>query len=257
MESHRPVLSSSAKLVFPSDRAVRNRSDMKRERTPAAARTADGLLASRRALPIWSAKQALLQEVASSPTVILTGDTGCGKTTQIPQFLHAAGYSALGMIGVTQPRRVAAMSVAQRVAAEMGTQVGELVGYCVRFDDRSGPRTRIRYLTDGMLLREAMGDPLLSRYSVLIVDEAHERSLQTDVVLAILKAAQVARAKAAPKAEPSAEPAAEPTAEPTVEPRGAGTLAVPARSRGSRRPTPPLKLLVMSATLELEVCCGY
>ena len=184
---------------------------MKRERTPAAGRVADGLLASRRALPIWSAQKELLREVASSPTLILTGDTGCGKTTQIPQFLHAAGYSARGIIGITQPRRVAAMSVAQRVAAEMGTQVGELVGYCVRFDDRSGPRTRIRYVTDGMLLREAMSDPLLSRYSVLVVDEAHERSLQTDVVLAILKAAQAARAKKAvgpSEAEPgtAAEP---------------------------------------------------
>ena len=198
---------------------------MKRERTPAAARVADGLLASRRALPIWSAQQELLREVASSPTLILTGDTGCGKTTQIPQFLHAAGYSARGIIGITQPRRVAAMSVAQRVAAEMGTQVGELVGYCGRFDDRSGPRTRIRYVTDGMLLREAMGDPLLSRYSVLIVDEAHERSLQTDVVLAILKAAQAARALKEPPAE----------AEPPTTPAEPGATSITPRAKGAAR----------------------
>ena len=230
---------------------------MKRERsTPAAARVADGLLASRRALPIWSAQQELLREVASSPTLILTGDTGCGKTTQIPQFLHGAGYSARGIIGITQPRRVAAMSVAQRVAAEMGTQVGELVGYCVRFDDRSGPRTRIRYVTDGMLLREAMGDPLLSRYSVLIVDEAHERSLQTDVVLAILKAAQAARGlKAEPKpAEAEAEAGAEP---PTVTAEPGATSITPRAKGAARRAAPPLKLLVMSATLELEVLCGH
>lgn len=226
---------------------------MKRERTPAAGRVADGLLASRRALPIWSAQKELLREVASSPTLILTGDTGCGKTTQIPQFLHAAGYSARGIIGITQPRRVAAMSVAQRVAAEMGTQVGELVGYCVRFDDRSGPRTRIRYVTDGMLLREAMSDPLLSRYSVLVVDEAHERSLQTDVVLAILKAAQAARAK---KAVESTE--AEPTeAEPGTAAEPSATSIAPRAKGAPRRTAPPLKLLVMSATLELEVFCGY
>ena len=233
---------------------------MKRERsTPAAARVADGLLASRRALPIWSAQQELLREVASSPTLILTGDTGCGKTTQIPQFLHGAGYSARGIIGITQPRRVAAMSVAQRVAAEMGTQVGELVGYCVRFDDRSGPRTRIRYVTDGMLLREAMGDPLLSRYSVLIVDEAHERSLQTDVVLAILKAAQAARGlKAEPKpAEAEAEAGAEAEA-PTTTTAELGATSITPRAKGAaRRAAPPLKLLVMSATLELEVLCGH
>ena len=231
---------------------------MKRERTPAAGRVADGLLASRRALPIWSAQKELLREVASSPTLILTGDTGCGKTTQIPQFLHAAGYSARGIIGITQPRRVAAMSVAQRVAAEMGTQVGELVGYCVRFDDRSGPRTRIRYVTDGMLLREAMSDPLLSRYSVLVVDEAHERSLQTDVVLAILKAAQAARAKKAvgpTEAEPTE---AEPTeAEPGTAAEPSATGIAPRAKGAPRRAAPPLKLLVMSATLELEVFCGY
>ena len=236
---------------------------MKRERTPAAGRVADGLLASRRALPIWSAQKELLREVASSPTLILTGDTGCGKTTQIPQFLHAAGYSARGIIGITQPRRVAAMSVAQRVAAEMGTQVGELVGYCVRFDDRSGPRTRIRYVTDGMLLREAMSDPLLSRYSVLVVDEAHERSLQTDVVLAILKAAQAARAKKAvgpTEAEPTeAEPTeAEPTeAEPGTAAEPSATGIAPRAKGAPRRAAPPLKLLVMSATLELAVFCGY
>ena len=123
---------------------------------PTAAASSEEILATRRALPMWEARENFLKEVAAAPTLILTGDTGCGKTTQIPQFLHAAGYSAHGVIGITQPRRVAAMSVAQRVSVEMGTRLGETVGYCVRFDDRSGPRTRIRYVTDGMLLREAM-----------------------------------------------------------------------------------------------------
>ena len=138
--------------------------------------------------------QALLAAVAASPTLVLTGETGCGKTTQIPQFLLAAGYAERGIIGITQPRRVAAMSVAKRVSEEMGVELGSRVGYSVRFDDCSSSETRLRYLTDGMLLREAIADPLLRRYAIVIVDEAHERSLQTDMMLAILKRAQAARA---------------------------------------------------------------
>jgi HrpA-like RNA helicase len=213
---------------------------MKRKRPAAApaapATTPPNVLPSHGALPIRSARLAFLHEMSNSPTVILTGDTGCGKTTQIPQYLHTAGYGTRGMIGITQPRRVAAMSVAHRVAAEMGARVGELVGYCVRFDDCSGPRTRIRYLTDGMLLREALGDPLLSRYAVLVIDEAHERSLQTDVVLAILKAAQAARAAAEPPPPNHTTAAGRPPCQPAP---------------------PPLKLLVMSATLELDAFCAY
>ena len=146
----------------------------KRARAP----TTDGerpLDAARRELPIWAVRRAFLDEVASSPTVVLTGETGCGKTTQIPQFLLAAGYDSKGIIAVTQPRRVAAMSVAQRVADEMEVELGSKVGYTVRFDDTSSEATRILYMTDGMLLRAAMQDPTLSRYSVLVVDEAHER----------------------------------------------------------------------------------
>ena len=120
------------------------------------------LLASRQELPIWEARKGLLSELASAETVVITGETGCGKTTQIPQFLHAAGYTQRGLIGVTQPRRVAAISVAHRVSAEMDTHVGGLVGYCVRFDDCTSKDTRIRYLTDGMLLRETMADRLVN-----------------------------------------------------------------------------------------------
>lgn len=91
------------------------------------------------------------------------------------------------MIGCTQPRRVAATSVAQRVADETGTQVGGLVGYAIRFDDKTSVATRIKYMTDGMLLREMMLDPLLSKYSVIMIDEAHERSLYTDILVGLLK----------------------------------------------------------------------
>jgi HrpA-like RNA helicase len=130
---------------------------------PRAPLSAAALLAHRQALPIWSARQRLLDEVAAAPTLILTGETGSGKSTQVPQFLRAAGYAETGAIGVTQPRRVAATSLARRVAAEAGVELGAGVGYSVRFDERFDRRppgrggTQIKYLTDGMLLREVSG----------------------------------------------------------------------------------------------------
>jgi ATP-dependent RNA helicase DDX35 len=113
----------------------------------------------------------------------------CSKSTQIPQFLDEAGWTAGGrLVGVTQPRRVAASTVAARVAQEMNCELGTDVGYSVRFDERTDPsRMRIKFLTDGMLLRETMRDPLLSRYSVLMLDEAHERSVATDVLMGLMK----------------------------------------------------------------------
>jgi HrpA-like RNA helicase len=107
---------------------------------------------------------------------------------EIPQYLYEAGYTANGkIIGITQPRRVAATSIAQRVAEEMGTQLGKAVGYSIRFDDNCSLDTKIKFLTDGMLLREIMLDPLLSKYAVVMLDEAHERSLYTDILLGLLK----------------------------------------------------------------------
>jgi HrpA-like RNA helicase len=117
------------------------------------------ILAARKKLPVWAARDALLDSVRQSPTLILSGETGSGKTTQIPQFLLEAGYGRTGLIGVTQPRRVAAISVARRVATEMGEEIGQRVGYCVRFEECSSEATRLRYLTDGMLLREAVANP--------------------------------------------------------------------------------------------------
>lgn len=120
------------------------------------------------------------------------GETGSGKTTQIAQFIAEAGYThdAKGqkkIIACTQPRRVAAMSVARRVADEMDVVLGEEVGYSIRFEECSGPKTIVKFLTDGMLLREAMTDPLMEKYSVIILDEAHERTLATDVLFGLLK----------------------------------------------------------------------
>ena len=129
------------------------------------------------------------ETLAKNQTLILVGETGSGKTTQIPQFVVEAGYTNDGKMCVcTQPRRVAAMSVARRVADEMDVNIGEEVGYSIRLPRKpTGPKTFMKYSTDGMLLREAMTDPLLSRYSVIVIDEAHERTLATDVLFGLLK----------------------------------------------------------------------
>jgi HrpA-like RNA helicase len=103
----------------------------------------------------------------------------------VPQFLYAAGYK--GMIAITQPRRVAAISLAKRVSEEMNSPLGQLVGYSIRFEECSSPKTRIKYMTDGMLLRELLNDKLLRKYSVVILDEAHERTLRTDVLFGMMK----------------------------------------------------------------------
>jgi len=140
-------------------------------------------------LPVAGHRREVLWALEQHQVLILVGSTGSGKSTQIPQYLDESGWTAGGrLVGVTQPRRVAASSVAARVAAEMGVELGHDVGYSVRFDERTDPeRTRIKFLTDGMLLRETMRDPMLSRYSVIMLDEAHERSVATDVLMALLK----------------------------------------------------------------------
>ena len=166
----------------------------------------------RRRLPVYASRERLVSELRKHETVIIVGETGSGKTTQIPQFAHEAGVAGGLMVACTQPRRVAAVSVARRVAEETGTALGDLVGYAIRFEEKSSPATRVKFLTDGMLLREAVTDATLSRYGVVMIDEAHERTLQTDFLLGTLRKTQDAR-------------------------------------RGTPR---PLKIVVMSATLEAE-----
>ncbi|KAF7338545.1 hypothetical protein MVEN_02080700 [Mycena venus] len=131
----------------------------------------------------------LLYAIEKHGVIIVVGQTGCGKTTQLPQYLMESGWAQNGnVIACTQPRRVAATSVAGRVASEVGTILGDEVGYTIRFEDVSDKeRTRILYMTDGMLFRETLVDPLLSRYSVIMIDEAHERSVYTDLLLGVLK----------------------------------------------------------------------
>lgn len=143
----------------------------------------------RESLPVFAFRSQLIKAVHENQILIVVGETGSGKTTQLTQYLAEAGFANNGMIGCTQPRRVAAMSVAKRVAEEVGCKLGEEVGYFVRFDDCTSPSTRIKYLTDGMLQREILLDPDLRRYSVIMLDEAHERTISTDVLFALLKRA--------------------------------------------------------------------
>ncbi|KAG7446442.1 P-loop containing nucleoside triphosphate hydrolase protein [Guyanagaster necrorhizus] len=184
----------------------------------------------RNSLPIAKGKAAIIEEIRSNDVTVLIGETGSGKTTQVPQYILESGLARDGLIAVTQPRRVAATSLATRVAVEQNTTVGRLVGYSVRFDERSSPSTRVKYLTDGMIVRELLADPLLTKYSVVIVDEAHERTLRTDLLLSHLKSIQKQRV-------------------PSPDGKGKGKE----RDASGRQ----LKIVVMSATLDAEKFSKY
>ena len=146
------------------------------------------LLEQREYLPIYQTKRQLLQVIRDNSIIIVVGETGSGKTTQLTQYLMEEGFARDGMmIGCTQPRRVAAVSVAKRVSEEVGCKLSEDVGYAIRFEDCTSKKTKIKYMTDGVLLRESLNDKNLFQYSAIIMDEAHERSLHTDVLLGILK----------------------------------------------------------------------
>eukprot|EP00960_Hanusia_phi_P054298 762612-Hanusia_phi.AAC.3 len=147
----------------------------------------------RESLPIFLFRDAFLQSMKDHQILIVIGETGSGKTTQMPQYLAEAGYTTRGKIGITQPRRVAAMSVAKRVAEEFGCRLGQEVGYTIRFEDCTSPETAIKYMTDGMLLRECLIDTEVSGYSVIMLDEAHERTIHTDVLFSLMKKAATKR----------------------------------------------------------------
>ncbi|PPQ97821.1 hypothetical protein CVT26_012922 [Gymnopilus dilepis] len=186
---------------------------------------AQAIQEQRAQLPIAKGKDKIIEEIRKNEVTILLGETGSGKTTQIPQYILTSLFPSL--IGITQPRKVAATSLASRVASETQTPLGSLVGYSVRFDDRTSPSTRIKYLTDGMLVREMMADPLLGGYGVIVVDEAHERTLRTDVIIANLK--KILRV------------------------RNGGGGDDGAKGKGAdKAPFNPLKVVIMSATLDAE-----
>ncbi|MCL2833938.1 MAG: ATP-dependent RNA helicase [Treponema sp.] len=138
-------------------------------------------------LPVYQHKELILAALQSSQVVVVESPTGSGKTTQLPVILDAAGYGKNGIIGVTQPRRIAAVSVSEFIARQMGTVIPGPVGYKMRFEDKTNPGTRIKIMTDGILLQEMKLDPWLTKYGCLIIDEAHERSLNIDFILGLLK----------------------------------------------------------------------
>ncbi|KAL7133148.1 hypothetical protein ABFS83_12G121000 [Erythranthe nasuta] len=200
----------------------------------------------RKALPIAPVEKILLEEISNNDILIIVGETGSGKTTQLPQYLLNGGFCRNGgIIGITQPRRVAAITVAKRVAEECGVPLGQKVGYAIRFDDVTSSSTRIKYMTDGLLLREALSDRYLSKYSVIIVDEAHERTVQTDVLLGLLKTVQKARSSSDSKHNGML----------LEQDNGVQCTGTPKLSRGQR--LPPLKLIIMSASLDAQAFSEY
>src|SRR5690606_22454506 len=139
------------------------------------------------ALPITAHRAEIIEALRTHPVTVVCGATGSGQRTQLPRMCIAAGRGAYGLIGHTQPRRIAARALASRLAQELNTTVGGAVGYQVRFDDHTGPDCRVKLMTDGVLLRELERDRLLRRYDTLIIDEAHERSLNIDFLLGVLQ----------------------------------------------------------------------
>ena len=139
------------------------------------------------ALPVSERKDEIARVIAEHQVVIVAGETGSGKSTQLPKICLEVGRGVRGMIGHTQPRRLAARAVAERVAEELGSEVGQAVGYAVRFTDRVSQRTLVKVMTDGILLNEIQRDRMLFAYDTIIVDEAHERSLNIDFILGYLK----------------------------------------------------------------------
>ena len=140
-----------------------------------------------KSLPVYEQKQRILDTLQTNQVIIVQSPTGSGKTTQIPVILHEAGYSDNGVIAVTQPRRIAALSVSEFISKQLGTSYPGLVGYKMRFEDKTDLTTKIKIMTDGILLQEMKLDPMMKKYSVIMVDEAHERSLNIDFVLGLLK----------------------------------------------------------------------
>lgn len=185
-------------------------------------------------LPIVMMEQEIMEAIYENISVIICGETGCGKTTQVPQFLYEAGFGSKssGIIGVTQPRRVAVLATARRVAFELGLGLGKEVGFQVRHDKRIGDNCSIKFMTDGILLRELQNDFLLKRYSTIILDEAHERSLNTDILTGMLSRIIVERLKIHEQ-----QKAYEASTGKTISPE---------------KKIFPLRLILMSATMRVE-----
>ncbi|XP_020797081.1 pre-mRNA-splicing factor ATP-dependent RNA helicase PRP16 isoform X1 [Boleophthalmus pectinirostris] len=185
-ESGARVIGEDGKVDYRAEQKFAEHMKEKSEATSEFAKK-KSITEQRQYLPIFAVRQQLLNIIRDNSIVIVVGETGSGKTTQLTQYLHEDGYTSYGMVGCTQPRRVAAMSVAKRVSEEIGSNLGEEVGYAIRFEDCTSEKTVIKYMTDGILLRESLRESDLDHYSAVIMDEAHERSLNTDVLFGLLR----------------------------------------------------------------------
>ncbi|CAK7271980.1 putative ATP-dependent RNA helicase DHR1 [Sporothrix epigloea] len=218
----RPVVSDPLPISLrPTKRLDRKAFHVDVQRTPE-------VEAARLNLPVVAEEQQIIEAIHEHDVVILSGGTGSGKTTQIPQFLYEAGFGNPesdypGMIGVTQPRRVAAVSMAKRVAEELGDTHGQAVAYQIRFESNVSKNTAIKFMTDGVLLRELSEDVALRKYSAVVIDEAHERSINTDVLIGIVSRVNTIR-----------------------------TELNALHSSTQTKPLQPLKIIIMSATLQIK-----
>lgn len=181
------VKSDDAEDSASSDRGKNSKTNQAQNSANSEFSRSKSLKEQRQYLPAFAVREQLLQVIRDNQVVVVIGETGSGKTTQLTQFLYEEGYGNRGMIGCTQPRRVAAMSVAKRVSEEMGVKLGQEVGYSIRFEDFTSSKTVIKYMTEGILLRESLMDSSLENYSCIIMDEAHERALNTDVLMGLFK----------------------------------------------------------------------
>ncbi|KAI3872488.1 hypothetical protein MKW98_015834 [Papaver atlanticum] len=212
---------------------------------------------NRKDLPIVMMEQEIMEAINENSVIILCGETGCGKTTQVPQFLYEAGFGSSksglqnGIIGVTQPRRVAVLATAKRVAYELGLTLGKEVGFQVRHDRRLGNNASIKFMTDGILLREVQNDFLLRRYSVIILDEAHERSLNTDILIGMLSRIIKARQKLYQQQQKIYQEQQEKLSSSgeTITPENMVSIT-------PENMVSPLKVILMSATLRVEDFAG-
>lgn len=193
LDKHYEYVFDDSQFIDFADETEQQESYNEQEDEPSPTVNRNSIQEVRKSLPVFKFRDEFLTKVEQNQVLIVIGETGSGKTTQLPQYLYEAGYTKanednkIRKVGCTQPRRVAATSVASRVADEVGCNLGKEVGYSIRFEDCTSDNTHIKYLTDGMLLREFLADPLLSTYSALMIDEAHERTVSTEVVLGLLK----------------------------------------------------------------------
>ena len=200
----------------------------------------EDILKVKEKLPVTLKEYEIMESVINNLVTIVCGATGSGKSTQIPQFLYETGFCADGTVGVTQPRRLAAISLAQRVAEEMNCEIGDKVGYQVRFEaSKFTDETRIKFMTDGILLNEMMSDFLLTKYSVIVLDEAHERKINTDLLIGLLSRVIRIRAKLSLKEREASSDAG------ANSPSTTHTGGI----QGSKYRMQPLRLIIMSATL--------